>query len=392
MANIVKRGDSWRLTVNVGKDANGKYIRHTKTVKVRTKKEAEIEWAKFKVEIEAGEYIKPDKMTLSAFVEEWREKYAKKHLEVRTQYIYESNLKLRILPALGHLRLDEIMPIHILDYLVSLSQEGGRQDRKSGGLASGTIQINHRVLKNIFSRAVEWRVIKQNPAADVKKPKVSHKEVIPYDESEVQALMRALEKEPIHWRMMITLALTTGMRRSELLALEWNHIDWKNGIINVVQSVTISIAGKARVKEPKTKNSKRKVSLPDSVLEELREYYMYRVKERDKIGDAWEGGEQFFVFSHPDGKAFHHERPYLWFRSFLKKHKLRYIRFHDLRHTSATLLINQGVHAKVISERLGHGNITTTMNIYGHALQTADKEAAKKFDNILIPKARKTKA
>nr|WP_281169611.1 site-specific integrase [Thermicanus aegyptius] len=200
--------------------------------------------------------------------------------------------------------------------------------------------------------------------------------------------MEALQREPYHWRMMITLALTTGMRRGELLGLEWRHIDWKSGVIDVQQSVSISLKGEIIVKEPKTKNSKRKISLPPSVLEELRDYYAYRVKERDKIGDAWkgcndsEGNERHFVFCHMDGTPFHHERPYLWFRQFIKKNGFRYIRFHDLRHTSATLLINQGVHAKVIAERLGHGSITTTMNIYGHALRSADQAAADKFENL----------
>ncbi|MEW9701935.1 site-specific integrase [Paenibacillus sp. SI8] len=155
------------------------------------------------------------------------------------------------------------------------------------------------------------------------------------------------------------------------------------------QSVALSLKGEVIVKEPKTKNSKRKIDLPPSVLDELRNYYTYRVKQRDKIGDAWQGGKHFFIFAHEDGRAFHHERPYLWFRNFIKKNGFRYIRFHDLRHTSATLLINQGVHAKVISERLGHGSITTTMNIYGHALRSADQAAADKFENLFSIDAKK---
>ncbi|MCZ8513893.1 site-specific integrase [Paenibacillus filicis] len=107
----------------------------------------------------------------------------------------------------------------------------------------------------------------------------------------------------------------------------------------------------------------------------MKEYYLYKIEERVKMGDRFQGGEYDFIFCHPDGKAFHQERPYLWFRDFIKKNNLRYIRFHDLRHTSATLLINQGVHAKIISQRLGHSNINTTMNIYGHALRSADQSA-----------------
>jgi integrase len=393
MANIVKRGDSWRLTVTSGKDTNGKYIRHTKTVKCRTKREAESEYAKFKTEIETDQYIKPQKMTFADFVNnEWREKYATKHLEERTMYTYESNLKLRILPTFGHLQIGDIKTMHIVNYLKSLEKEGGRQDGKEGGLASGTIQYNHRILKNIFSRAVAWDFIKRNPVIGAEKPKVSHKDVLPYGENEVRLLMQALEKEPFHWQVMIKLAIHTGLRRGELLALEWKHVNWDKEQMNVLQSVSSTTAGVARVKEPKTKKSKRKVSLSEAMLELLREYQRYQSEERKAIED-WQGREHLFIFAHPDGKAFHHERPYLWFRAFLKKNKLRYIRFHDLRHTAATLLINQGVHAKVISERLGHGNIATTMNIYGHALQEADKDAANKVSDILfIPNVRKTNA
>ncbi|WP_442603608.1 site-specific integrase [Paenibacillus sp. KN14-4R] len=237
MANIQKRGDnSWFLTVNIGRNAKGKYIRCTKTIHCRTKREAENEYAKFRIEVESDEYIAPQKMTFEAFVEEWKSKYAVKHLGYKTLYTYGSNLKNQILPYFQHLRLEDIKPLHILNFLDTLEKESSRGDKKSGGLASGTIQIQHRILKNIFSRAVEWRVLKRNPANDVQKPKVISNEVIPYDEAEVGRMIYALQKEPYHWRVMITLALTTGLRRSELLGLEWKHIDWDSGVIDVSQT------------------------------------------------------------------------------------------------------------------------------------------------------------
>lgn len=298
----------------------------------------------------------------------------------------QTNLKLRILPAFRHIPIKDIKPLHIVDYLDKLEKENSRGDNKSGGLSSGSIQINHRILKNIFKRAVEWRLIKRNPVSDVQKPKVTSKEILPYDETEVSQMLQALQKEPYHWRMLITFALTTGLRRSELLGLEWKHIDFHTGVIDVRQTMIHALKGDVIVKQPKTKKSVRKVALPSSVLEELKEYHAYRIKEQELMGDAWRGGEWFFLFSHPDGQPFHHERPYQWFRQFIKKNGFRYIRFHDLRHTSATILINQGVHAKIISERLGHGSITTTMNIYGHALRTADQAAADKFESLLTMK------
>lgn len=394
MAYKEKRGEnSWRLVVDVGEKSDGSRDRRYKTIKVedkallRTTKKLESylndELAKFKIEVEAGEYIAPDKMTFGAFVEEWRDKYAEEHLEEKTLYSYDVNLEKHILPVFKDKRLDQIKPLHVIDFLKRLGEPGVR---KGGGtLASGTIQMNHRVLKNIFSRAVEWKVIKENPVASVQKPKVISKRNTPYNEEEVAKMFHALQKEPIHWRLFATLAVTTGLRRGELLGLEWKHIDLEKGVIDVRQSVSITKAGVPHVKEPKTKNAKRKVAVPASVLTELKDYHQTRLKDREDHGDAWRGGDYFFVFSHSDGRAFHQERPYLWFRDFLKKNKLRYIRFHDLRHTSATILINKGVHAKIISERLGHGNITTTMNIYGHALQSADQAAAEKFDSLLGP-------
>ncbi|MDK8193738.1 site-specific integrase [Paenibacillus sp. UMB7766-LJ446] len=391
MAYKEKRGvNSWKLVVDVGEKADGSRDRRSRTIRVedkallKTKKKLETyleeELLKFKMEVESGEYIAPEKMTFGAFVEEWRSNYASDHLEEKTLYSYEVNLKKHILPTLTHRRLDQIKPLHIVNLLKSLAQPGMK--RGGGVLSSATIQMVHRIVKNIFTRAVEWKVIKDNPAAAVQKPKVISKRNIPYSEKEVTEMLAALQKEPIHWRLFVTMAVTSGLRRGELLGLEEKHIDLSTGVITVEQSVSIAIAGTAHVKQPKTANSIRKVTLPSVVLEELREYLESRKIEREALGETWNDGGYAFIFSHPDGKAFHQERPYLWFRNFLKKNGLRYIRFHDLRHTSATLLINQGVHAKIISERLGHGNISTTMNIYGHALQSADQSAADKFNSL----------
>jgi integrase len=273
MASIEKRGvNSWRLIVEIGYDSSGKRLKRNKTIKVddpallkttkRLKDYLNDELAKFKIEIEAGEYIAPEKMTFNTFVNEWETKYAIKHLAEKTLYTYRSYLKNRILPTFSHLKLDQIKTMHIVSFLDSLTKAGARQGYRKGNLAAGTIEINHRVLKNIFSRAVEWKLLKHNPVSGVKKPIVRHNEIIPYDENEVQQLLIALQNELIHWRVMVTLALTTGLRRGELLGLEWHHIDWETGILNVIQSVSLSPAGIAHVKEPKTKSSKRKVALP----------------------------------------------------------------------------------------------------------------------------------
>jgi integrase len=168
---IEKRGvNSWRLVVETGYDSSGKRLKRYKTVRVddqallkttkRLKDHLNDEFVKFKVEIEAGEYIAPEKIAFDAFAKEWESKFALKHLAEKTLYTYRSNLKNRILPTFGHLKLEQIKTIHIVSFLDSLTKDGARQGYRKGNLSAGSIEINHRVLKNIFSRAVEWKLLK----------------------------------------------------------------------------------------------------------------------------------------------------------------------------------------------------------------------------------------
>ncbi|OAB43275.1 integrase [Paenibacillus glacialis] len=387
MASIEKRSkDSYRLIVEVGYGSDGKRIKRTKTIKASGIREAEKELAKFQVEVEAGEYIAPEKMTFNNFVIEWREKYGKKHLEKKTLETYAHLLKNHICPIFGNKHLDQIKPMHIVSFMMDLELLDARKDGKLGGLSSTSIRFIHRVIKDILDRAVEWRIIKNNPVTAIKRPKIDPPSVEVYNENEVTKLLYALQDEPDHWRMLITLALTTGLRRGELLALEWKHINLEKHMLEVVQSLSY-VDGKNIIKVPKTKNSFRQVSIPDSLIPELKNYQDQAKMSKENAGDLWEETERFFVFTSWNGKPYYHTVPGTWFRRFLKRNNLKKIRFHDLRHTSATLLINQGVHSKTISSRLGHADIRTTMNIYGHALQSIDQAAANTFNTILSPKA-----
>lgn len=382
MATVSKRGsNSWRLTVYAGKDLKGKYIRHTKTVTCNTKRQAELELAKFQVEIETGLYIVPHKLTLFEFIEEWKTKYAKATLEKNTLRRYTRLLELRVIPVIGHLQLQDIKPMHIISLISEIQQPGQRLDNKEGKLSSSSVYYVYRVLKNVFNRAVEWGILKQSPLSSIKSPSVTYKESDVYNEVEVRYLLDLLNHEEPHWRMMILLAITTGLRRGELVGLEWKHIDLELGVISVRQSITMFENGQPYIKLPKTKKSIRNITLSDLMVQELKAYQEHCLVEWDSLKST-RNEKHFFVFFNHYGQAFQPQSPYSWFRNFIKKHNLKYIKFHDLRHTSATLLISKGVHAKVISERLGHSNISTTMNIYGHVLQEADREAANKFDGL----------
>lgn len=393
MANIRKRGEnSFILTVETGYDSNGRRKRRYKTIKVEdksllktTKKlrdYLDVEFHKFKTEVQAGEYIAPEKLTLETFVIDWEEKYASRELAETTLANYLSHIRNHILPAIGHMRLDQVMPLHIINMLNDMK----RKDADDKPLSERTKQDTYLTIRNIFERAVEWQIIKENPVKNVRKPRVKEdKELIVYDEEEVAALFTSVENEPFHWRMFLTLILAAGLRRSECLGLEWSKVDLEKGTVDITQVITKGRNG-AVIKGPKSKKSKRLLSLPESVVEELKFFQLQWKKEKMRMRDKWIEKDRQWVFCNEDGTHFHPDTPTTWWTRFTKRADVRYIKLHDLRHTSATLLINQGVHAKIISERLGHSDIRVTMNTYGHVLRKADQEAANKLNGLFSKK------
>jgi integrase len=393
MANIRKRGEnSFILTVETGYDSKGRRKRRYKTIKVEdksllktTKKlrdYLEVEFHKFKTEVQAGEYIAPEKLTLETFVVDWEEKYASRELAETTLANYLSHIRNHILPAIGHMRLDQVKPLHIINMLNDMK----RKDADDKPLSERTKQDSYLTIRNIFERAVEWQIIKNNPVKNVKKPRVTEeKDLIVYDEEEVESLFTSVENEPFHWRMFLTLILATGLRRSECLGLEWSKVDLDKGTVDITQVITKGRNG-AVIKGPKSKKSKRLLSLPESVVEELKFFQLQWKKEKMRMRDKWIEKDRQWVFCNEDGTHFHPDTPTTWWTRFTKRSGVRYIKLHDLRHTSATLLINQGVHAKIISERLGHSDIRVTMNTYGHVLRKADQEAANKLNGLFSKK------
>lgn len=385
MAHIRKRGkNSWLLTVELGYDSNGKKIRRTKTIKADKKSDAEKELAKFIIEIESGEYIAPEKMTFNEFLKTWEEKWAVENLSPLTLKTYKHHLENHIKPKIGNLRLDMIKPLHIVD-LLKLE----RKDGKDIPISNETRAYVHRVVKNVFSRAVEWKVIQKNPVEGVKRPKIEKKRVSFYSKEEATVVIEKLYEEPVIWRLLVMAALLGGFRRGELLALEWSDIDFENRTINVSKSISMTKDGQAIVKEPKTESSKRKVTMPEWYMDELKAYWKQWATEKIAVGDKWEGGGHEYVFAGEFGKPLYHTSPTAWWRKFVKKHNLKKVRFHDLRHSAAAILIQSEVSMKAIQERLGHSRHQTTADIYAHVSDSVSRAAADKLED-LAPKKRAT--
>lgn len=384
MANIEKRGDnSYRFTVYLPKDSNGKYPKERKTITIdekmtpkQLKEYLDHEYLKFKNEVLSGNYVKVENMTFKQFAEEWKQKHASK-LSKTTYGNHVIRVDKHLTPVLGHMEMNKITTMTLLNLMQNLT----RKDDKDGELSDRSKRDIYQTLSSIFTHAQKWKVIINNPMDGVAAPKFKKKKLEVYEEYEIKQILSLVQSESMHWRIMITLALTSGLRRGELLGLEWKHIDFKNNQIEIIQTIALSKDGPV-IKDTKTDSSERIVSLPESMAKELKEYRKQWVKDKLKNGERWTENGHEWLFCNEHGEHLYPSSPSNWWNKFLKKHKFRHIRFHDLRHTSASLLIAQGVHAKIISERLGHSRIGITMDTYGHVMRSADRTAADKLESL----------
>lgn len=219
----------------------------------------------------------------------------------------------------------------------------------------------------------------------VSKPKEDDtREMEVYDENEIALLFQALENEPTPLRVMIMLAVTTGMRRGELAGLEWTSIDLQDSIIEIKKTIPKLKQGEPVIKGPKNKASVRKIAISSSVIQELEDFRSEWRKARFQVEDRWEGGKHEFLFSGLNGKPLDPQTLTDWWIDFHRRHKLKPIRLHDLRHTSVSWMIFKKVHSQAIAKRVGHSN-TKMMEIYGHIFESVDKAAAGVFDDIVVP-------
>ncbi|MDX8045454.1 site-specific integrase [Gracilibacillus sp. S3-1-1] len=374
--HIQDRGNgSFLLVYHVGYDSNGKRIRKTRTVKAKNSTEAKKKLAAFVTEIETGQYVAPSHTRFGDYVEVWR-KQAQKKLAPTTLQTYNYAIDKRILPFFSHFKMEDITHVHLNGYIEDLEEEG---------LASSYIKKQINILSNIFDLALKNEVIKKNPTEKVELPKVNNKEGQVYNSKELKELFQLLKKENNKQQVLIVkLALKTGMRKGELLALTWDDVDFNTNTIHIRRSLGYTKTDGYILKEPKTKGSIRKVAPPRKLMEELRRHKLKKSTERIEAKELWQGGQHFFVFSTDLGKPFFLDVPSTWWKRFLERHNFKKIRFHDLRHTAATDLINKGANIHSISKRLGHTNISTTLNIYGHYLEEADQKIADMLDEDYI--------
>ncbi|WP_443659303.1 site-specific integrase [Clostridium algidicarnis] len=406
MASIEKRGDSsYRLTVSCGYNKNGKKIVRRKTIDLTHVKpnkqleEANKQWILFKDEIEKGLFLDSEKITFEDFIEKWLKNYAESELAPKTLHRYRELLDSRIIPALGHIKLNKLQPTHLTGFYANLREDGIRSDGKPGGLSERTILHHHRLISSILTCAVQWQFLLSNPALRLKAPKVEKKEAKHFDIEQTEYILNLLDKEPIKYRTMVVLAIYGGMRMGELTALEWQDVDFNNGLLKIDKSLQHLKEKGTFIKSTKNETSNRIISLPSSAITLLREYKVWQNGEKAILGDLW-NADCTNIFTALDGRPMFPSTISKWFNNFIRRHnesimnddtitqedKDKYIldnvNFHGLRHTSATILINQGVDVTTVSKRLGHARTSTTTDIYSHSLKKSDREASNKLENL----------
>ena len=392
--SIEKRGkNSYRLSCLAGYNLQGKPIKKTKTVHC-TKKEAEIELAKFVADVQNGMVIEGKSLRFSEFTEIWKRDYGSKELAPSTYKRYCRMLETRLLPYFGHFYVNKIKPTDIMQFYDLLSKDTQLVRKKDNDgnktlkpLSGKTILEHHRLLRAMLHKAVYWQVIVSNPAERVQPPKAKKPKRKYYDDDQCKILLENLEQldeEQIKYKTAIILTVFTGVRLGELMGLEWNDIDFRNGIVSINRSSQYLADTGVFTKVPKTESSIREVAIPDFVISLLEEYKLWYEEQKSLYGELWIDSNRLFVQA--DGKPMHPSTISKWFVKFIGQIGLPVINFHGLRHTNATLLIAQNIDVAVVAARLGHAQITTTFNFYVHPIIAHNKKAGFALENLLLSK------
>lgn len=391
--SIEKRGkNSYRLTVSEGFDLNGKPMIHRKTVH-GTKKDAEVELAKFVTEVQNGLVIDGKSLKFSEFTEIWKRDYGSKELAPSTYKRYCRMLETRLLPYFWHFYINKIKPTDIMKFY-DLLEKNTQLVRKQGNngaktkkpLSGKTILEHHRLLRAMLHKAVYWQLIVANPAERVQPPKARKPKRRFYDDEQTKILLENLEllsSEDTKYKVAIILTVFTGVRLGELMGREWQDVDFKNGIISINRSSQYLADMGVFTKVPKTESSIREIAIPEFIISLLEEYKLWYEEQKSIYGELWTNSDRLFVQS--DGKPMHPSTISKWFVKYVGQIGLPVINFHRLRHTNASLLVAQNIDIAVISARLGHAQISTTLDFYVHPLLSHNRKAGYALENLLLP-------
>lgn len=376
--HIRKRGkNSWAIVVDLDRDPEtGRRRQQWQTVK-GTKKDAERALRELLHSMEVGTYIKPTKLTVAEYLEQWLQGYVATNTAPRTRERYEEIVRIHLIPALGSIPLSVLQPQHIQKYYAD-ALESGRRDGK-GGLSAQTVHHHHRVLYEGLRHGIKHGILVRNVAEAVDPPRPENKAITMLGPNDVRLIVDAAMATPYYAAFFA--AIYTGLRRGELLGLRWGDVDLEFATLSVIQTLQQLHTGEYVFREPKSKRGRRQVALSPALAVLLREHRAKQEDARKMLGKPLAPTD--LVFSHPDGTPLRPDSVTRAFRTIARSLGLDGIRLHDLRHAHATLMLRQGVHPKIVSERLGHSSVAITLDTYSHVLPGLQEAAARRFEEGL---------
>lgn len=365
---------SFEIRYSLGTDPlTGKRNIKTTTFK-GTRKAVEVELRRLLRTVDTGEHLDSSKITVAQFLKQWLDT-TRATINPKSYERYAEIVNNSLIPAFGHCKLVKLTGFIIQEAYIKW-ETSGRRDGKEGGLSPRTRAHIHRILKSALKHAVKLRLILRNPADDVKAPKAGKATIKTHTIEQTAILLRALRDTRLYYPVL--LAIVTGMRRGEVLALRWKNVDFENKTIRVVESLE-QVKQELRFKEPKTGKT-RAVILLDHALQDLRAWRIRQAEELLRLGVRQD--ENTLVCARWDGQPLKPDSLTGEFRIAIRKiPEVPTIRYHDLRHSHATQLLTNGIHPKIAQERLGHASIKTTLDLYSHVTETMQEEAAEKLDN-----------
>jgi integrase len=309
--------------------------------------------------------------TLAEWLAIYLREVAPSRVRPNTLHSYQQHIDAHIVPALGRHRIDKLRPQHIAAFY----------REKSGVLAPSSVRRIHAVLRRALTVALRWGLISVNPALMVDPPSVPRHEIQPYTIDEARRLLEHVRGERLEARWLVGLSL--GLRQGETLGLQWPDVDFEHKRLHVRRALRRQPDGTLALVETKTSGSTRSIPMPGPVVEALRKHRDRQDEECVAIGDLWHDSD--LVFTTTVGTPIHPRNDYRSFQRIIKNADLRRVRLHDLRHTAASILLAQGVPARVVMEILGHSQISVTMNTYTHVDDTLTRVAASRMEEALWP-------
>jgi integrase len=369
---------SWELRYSLGRDpATGKRRIATATVRGK-RRDAEKELRRLLRTLDLNEHVNSSRMTVREWLTAWLGAI-REEVSPKTHERYGEIVDNFLTPELGALPIARLAPVHISAAYTRWATEG-RRDGKPGGLSPQTRRHIHRILRTALARAVEQQLIVRNPADVFKKglPKVERRELITLTADQSAWLLEALGHSRVYWPVL--LALSTGMRRGEILAVRWKNVDLELGTLRVVESLEQTKTS-IRFKAPKS-GRHRAITLPSYAVGELRRLKREQAEALLALGVRQTSNT--LLCCRADGEPHQPLSLTYEFARFMGRLKdLPRVRFHDLRHSHATQLLASGVHPKIASERLGHASVGITLDLYSHVTDTMQSEAAVKLDSAM---------